>query len=271
MATGIETSSSQNRDHMKHLKICLFLLALAPTSAFADAKADAKLHIEKATAFHGEGKFKEALEQLTLAYALDPRPELLYAIGQVHVQLGNCTQAIAFYERFLSTKPAAGPAAAANEAIETCKTSPPPEQKPDPVPDPEPAPRPDPVVETDPRPPPRPETPPSTEAKPWYKDVIGDALVGGGLIAGVLGVVFYQQMNGKLDDAENATTYDDHEAARSDASGKRNLSLAFGIGSAALIGAGVARYMLRDTGERRANVSVTPTSDGGLVTWIGRF
>src|SRR5687768_4618865 len=105
---------------MKHMRTLLLLL-LIPTSALADPKAQAKDHIEKATTFHGEGKFKEALEQLTLAYALDPKPELLYAIGQVHVQLGNCTQAISFYERFLQSKPTAGPAAAAKEAIQTCK------------------------------------------------------------------------------------------------------------------------------------------------------
>jgi hypothetical protein len=39
----------------------------------------------------------------------------------------------------------------------------------------------------------------------------------------------------------------------------------------ALIGAGVAHYMLRDTGEHRSKVSLTPTSNGGLITVIGRF
>lgn len=256
---------------MNHARSLLLLLALVPTPALADAKSEAQAHIEKATAFHAEGKLKEALEQLTLAYALDPRPELLYAIGQVHVQLGNCAQAISFYERFLSTKPGAGPSAAAKEAIQTCKTMPPPAPEPEPTPEPQPPPEPAPAPEPPPPVAPRAEEPPSTGPKPWYKDVLGDALVGGGVVAGVLSVVFYQQMNGKLDDAERAMTYEDHDAARDDAKSKRNLSIAFGAGGVVLIGAGIARYMLRDTGERKTKVAVTPTSEGGLITWMGRF
>ena len=261
---------------MKHARTLLLLLLLAPVTAYADAKSEAKAHIDKATTFHGEGKFKEALEQLTLAYALDPKPELLYAIGQVHVQLGNCTQAISFYERFLGTKPTAGPAAAAKEAIETCKNAPPPEVKPDPVPEVKPDPVPeqnDPEPMPDPKPP-RNETPPTTGGKPWYKDVIGDVLVGGGIVAGVLGVVFYQQMSGKLDDSEDRTkapTVEAYNKLRDDAASKRNLAIGFGVGGVALIGAGIARYMLRDNGERTSKVAVTPTSDGGLITVMGRF
>lgn len=263
---------------MKNMRSLLLLLALVPATALADAKSQAKAHIDKATAFHGEGKFKEALEQLTLAYALDPKPELLYAIGQVHVQLGNCDQAISFYERFLGTKPAAGPAAAAKEAIATCKNAPPPEVKPDPEPvqqkpDPEPMPQ-QPDPEPQPLPQPRPETPTSVEGKPWYKDVVGDALVGGGIVCGVLGVVFYTQMNAKYDDSEDrskADTVEEYNDLRDQAKAKGNLALGFGIGSVVLIGAGVARYMLRDNGERKAKVAVTPTSGGGLITVMGGF
>jgi tetratricopeptide (TPR) repeat protein len=251
---------------MKH--VLTLLLILVPAAAFADAKSDAKAHIEKATTFHSEGKYKEALEELTLAYALDPKPELLYAIGQVHVQIGNCSEAISFYERFLATKPAKGPAGAAKEAIQTCKKAPPPvEPTPDPVVEPKPDPQPTPVPITDneqPLPQPRTKT-------PFYKDVLGDALVGGGVVAGVLGIVFYTQMNAKLDDAEKADTYKEHDDARDAAASKRTLSIAFGAGGIVLIGAGVARWMLRDTGERPNKVALTPTSDGGLITWFGRF
>jgi outer membrane biosynthesis protein TonB len=261
---------------MKHVRSLLLLLALVPSQALADAKAEAKIHIDKATAFHGDGKFKEALDELTLAYALDPRPELLYAIGQVHVQLGNCQDAIAFYERFLATKPAKGPTAAAKEAIQTCKSAAPPDPKPDPEPvkqqpDPEPV-KPDP--EPMPQPPPKNETPTTTGPSPWYKDVIGDVLVGGGIAASVLSIVFYQQMSAKLDDSEDrnkAPDVDAYNKLRDDAASKRNLALGFGVGGVVLIGAGVARYMLRDTGERSSKVAVTPTSNGGLITVMGRF
>ena len=250
---------------MMHVRF--LLLFLVPATAFADAKSEAKVHIEAATKLHATGKFTEALEELRLAYAIDPQPELLYATGQVHVQLGNCPRAIAFYERFLASKPAAVAAAAAKEAIETCKSAPPPEPEPVPVPVPVP-------VTTAPEPPqpppPQPEQPPSA-GTPWYRDVIGDVLVSGGVVASVMSVVFYQQMSSKLDDADAAMSYDAHQAARDDAASKRNLSLAFGAGGVVLIGAGVVRYMIRDRGDRRSSVAVTPTTDGGLITMMGRF
>ncbi|MDQ3367731.1 MAG: tetratricopeptide repeat protein [Myxococcota bacterium] len=241
-----------------------FLAVAAPSAARADAKRAAQSHIERATALHGEGNFAAALEELTTAYTLDPRPELLYAIGQVHVQLGNCTQAITFYERFLSTKPAAGPAGAAREAIETCKSAPP-------TPEPEPA-----VVAPEPTPEPRaPEPqPPIAEQPagpgPWYTDKLGDALVGGGLVLGVASVFFYQGARGKLDDAEAAASYDEHVELVDEAKSKRTLAAGLAVGGVVLVGAGIVRYMLRDKGET-SRVAVTPTTSGGLITWMGQF
>jgi len=256
---------------MKHrLASIAVLLAASAGPALADPKADASARIEKATTLHAEGKFKEALDELTIAYALDPKPELLYAIGQVHVQLGDCTSAISFYERFLASKPAAGPAAAAREAIKTCKTSPPaPVTTPEPVPAPTPSPpAPEPTPVTSPQPPVG-EQPPGG-AGPWYTDKLGDGLVGGGIVLGVVSVIFYQGARGKLDDAEAAPTYDEHDNLVSDAKSQRNLAVGFAIGSAALIGAGVARYILRDTGEAK-RVAVTPISGGGAITWTRSF
>lgn len=237
----------------------IVLLAAAPAIAHADAKSEAKVHIQKATALHGEAKFAEALEELSRAYALDPRPELLYAMGQVHVQLGDCTHAVTFYERYLATKPSASAAAATREAIDSCAAAAPP--APPPAPEPAAPPPPAPIV----------APPPAPVASPWYTDVIGDALVGAGLISGALSVVFYRQMSGKLDDADAATTYEGHQAARDDAASKRNLALGFGIGGAFLVGAGITRYVLRDTGERPRQVTFVPADRGGVIAVTGSF
>lgn len=260
---------------MKHrlasIAVLLVLLGAPAAPALADPKADAKARIEKATTLHAEGKFKEALDELTIAYALDPKPELLYAIGQVHVQLGDCTSAISFYERFLASKPAPGPAAAAREAITTCKTAPPEPKEPPPDPDPgvtTPPPAADP--EPTPTPPPVAEQPAGGPG-PWYTDKLGDALVGGGIVLGVVSVIFYQGARGKLDDAEAAPTYDEHESLVSDAKSQRNMAVGFAIGGAALIGAGVARYIMRDTGAESKSVAVTPISGGGAITWTRSF
>lgn len=96
------------------------------TPAFADPAREAKEHFQLASAAHKAGRFRDALKELMLAYALEPRPELLYAIAQVHVKLGECPQAISFYERFLASNPKAEHASRANAAITICKTNPPP-------------------------------------------------------------------------------------------------------------------------------------------------
>jgi tetratricopeptide (TPR) repeat protein len=106
------------------LSLCL-ICALWQRAA-ADPKVESKQHFDAASTAHKEGRFKDALTELMVAYALDPRPELLYAIGQIHVKLGQCPQAITFYQRFIDTKPKAEHAARAEKAIEICKTNPPP-------------------------------------------------------------------------------------------------------------------------------------------------
>ena len=110
------------------MRTLLLIVAIAalPRPALADPKLESKQHFEAATKAHKDGRFGDALTELMVAYALDPRPELIYAIAQIHVKLGQCPQAITFYERFLATNPKPEHAARAHQAIEVCKTNPPP-------------------------------------------------------------------------------------------------------------------------------------------------
>src|SRR5262245_20066914 len=114
--------------------------ALFPLGARAgDPKAEAAEHVAKATELHKEGKFEEALQELLLAYVLDPSPKLLYGVAQLHVQLGQCDKAITLYKRFLATKPPAEAVQIVREAMASCKDAPPaPEPAPQPAPPPPP-------------------------------------------------------------------------------------------------------------------------------------
>jgi tetratricopeptide (TPR) repeat protein len=217
-------------------------------------KTEAKKHIAAATEAHQAEKYDVALTELQAAYDLDPQPDLLYAIGQVQVKLNNCPEAIMSYEKFLESKPATEPASAANEAITTCReqlaAQPPPPPPPDPVPQPAP-----------PRPP---------ESKPFYKDVLGDALVGVGVAAATGGVVFYLGARGKLDDAEKAATYAEHEKLVGEAKSQRNIAVLLGGVGVVAIGVGVWHWT-RFGGGGEQRVALVPTTDGGLVTWAGTF
>lgn len=209
----------------------------------------------RATQLYKDGKYAEALVALEEAYALDPQPKLLYAIAQVHVKLGRCPDAIVFYERFLATQPDAGPASTARQAIDVCKTAPPPAQiTPEPTP-----------------PPPEPPLPPPPEVTPLYKDPIGVALVGAGVVAGVVGIVMYSGARADLDDAEQAPTYQASETLVDSGRSKRTYAAIAGGGALVLIGAGVAHMVMRDRGTTERAVAVTPSSGGAIVTWSGRF
>lgn len=254
---------------MKHLPsmsirsrvLSLAVVAALATSASADATA-AQPHIDRATELHKESKFAEALDELKLAYALDPQPNLLYAIAQVHVKLGRCPEAIPFYEKFLSTKPDAGPASAARQAIDVCKTAPPPVEVTPATPAPTPPPEP-------PTPPPPPPT--TDEVAPFYKDPIGGALVGAGVITGVVAVVLYRSARSDLDDSETAPTYDESQNLVDKSHRSRMYAAIAGGGAVVLIGAGLAHMFIRDRGSSERAIAITPKTDGALVTWSGRF
>jgi tetratricopeptide (TPR) repeat protein len=240
----------------------LAALAAVPGVAHADAKAEAQTRMEHATELYQQGKFAEALSELTIAYTLDPRPEMLYAIGQMHVQLGHCPEAILFYERFLSTKPDAVPAAAATEAIETCKS------KPDAVASgksgAEPAQPQPPIASKQPAPPP--EQPPR-----WYADRVGAGLLGGGVVLGGVGLAIYVAARSDISKSETAPDYQTHADLIDSAHTKRTIAAVFGVAGAGLAGAAVVRYVLRRRADAHATVGVAPVPGGGLVTWSGRL
>lgn len=244
---------------MKQLVLIAALVAL-PMAAFAGPKEkeEAQKHIAKATEAHQASKFDVALTELEAAFALDPQPDLLYAIGQVHVKLNNCPVAISFYERFLETKPAAEPAAATNEAIKNCRAQL--EAQPAPVVEPTPVPiEPTPVT-----------PPPPAESTPHKFDAIGTTLVGLGVVSTIVGVVLYSGAVSTLDDAEMAGTYQEHEQLVDDAHGKRTLAVILTAAGVAAIGVGAWHYLSFRKSET-SKVALVPTNQGGMISWAGRF
>jgi tetratricopeptide (TPR) repeat protein len=238
---------------MKQLALVAALVML-PLAAHANPKdkAAAQSHIQKATQAHQAGNYEAALMELEAAYALDPQPDLLYAIGQVHVKLDNCQVAISFYERFLESNPGPEPSAAANEAISTCRA-----QLTAVTAEPEPQPLPEPL-------------PPPPPPQPRAFDPIGSTLVGLGVVSTLVGIVMYSSAISTLDDADAAVTYMDHERLVDDARSKRTYAVVFGAAGVAAIGVGAWHY-LRFRKAEQARVAITPTTSGGMITWMGRF
>jgi tetratricopeptide (TPR) repeat protein len=247
-----------------------------PLDAAADPKLEAQQHLDHAMALFRDNHFTEALPEVMTAYALDPRPDLLYAIGQIHVRLGDCKDAVTFYERFLATKPNAETAALAREAIAACKTHrasveppkvepKPPEPKVEPKP-PEPKP-PEPQLVPVQLPPP----PPVHTQPPWYADWLGDGLVVGGAVSGIAGILVYRSATADRDKADALTSYQPYADLIDSAHRKRAYAIGLGVGGVALVAAGVVHLILHDARIEDRAVAVVPARGGGLVTWTGGF
>jgi tetratricopeptide (TPR) repeat protein len=258
----------------------------APRIADAGPKQDARAHVERATKAHKAGDLEKALKELKAAYGLDPQPQLLYAIGQIHTKLGQCSEASDAYLRFLASGTDARTAQVVKQAIDACKPPEPPEPAEDteepPLP---PAKQPPPMAakaETEPPPPPKrvaaspdpePAGPPpmSGGTKPWYRDVIGDVLVVGGVASLVLGGLAYRAAVTDLDTAETVTDHEAYDDLVEGARTKRIVGVALAGGGVVFVTAGVLRFMLRDNGTEVRRVGVAPARGGGLLTWTRSF
>jgi tetratricopeptide (TPR) repeat protein len=239
---------------MTRLAFVLAVLASASPAA-ADAKADAQKHVDQATELFGQEKFAEAIEHLKDAYTLDPKPELLYALGQAHAGLGQCDKAKVYYDRFVEARPKE--AATARDAIAACKDAPPPPEPLKPPVKPEP-----------PKPAPPPPPPPAPPAA-WYTDVIGVSLASVGLVAaGIGGFQLYASTKDR-DKAERAATFDDYLDQIDDAKSKRKLGAIIGISGGALLVSGLLKIALTD--RSRSTLEVAPSPAGGAVTFTRRF
>lgn len=256
------------------------VLALGAGIAFGDPKADAKVHLDKAAAFHAQGKFVDALFELDAAYVLTPDPGLLYAMAQVQVKLERCAEAIPNYERFLASKPADKAEKAAREAIAACKaTIAKPEPRPEPKPD---APPPIPAPKREPTAPARPQVaeaplppiapPPEKPARgrSWYADPLGGALVGVGVAGGFVGVLLYRKASSDIDAAERAANYGGSEDLVDRAASRRRIATIAGVAGGALVIGGVIRYVMVGGREQR-QVAIVPTAGGAAVTFGGRW
>jgi len=231
----------------------LAVLLATPLVAHAGPKEDALVHLGKAMDAHGQNNFELAAKELEAAYALDPNPDFLYAIGQVYVKLERCPDAIEYYQRYLATKPPAQAMVDTKQAIETCKKQAPP---PDPTPPP----------------PPPPAPVKSSTARPWYKDPIGGAFVVAGVASSAIGLVMYSGAVSDLDAAEQAPSLAEYDDLVDRARSRRTYSVLLVGGGLVLIGAGVARYVLRDGDARESQrIGLVPVDRGGLVTFGGSF
>jgi tetratricopeptide (TPR) repeat protein len=277
----------------------------------AKRKAEQTRRVEQATKARQDGRFEDARVELEGAYALDPQPDLLYALGQVYAKLGNCGEAITYYKRFIGTQKDLRVTNDVDREIAACRSVPPPVRKP-----PQPPNRPRSPADQQPpssdRPPQpavsRPSPPlPSTvtvekptlpqdeqspvrplpqllartrpaptpagarQGSPWYKDNLGHAFVLGGAAATVVALIEYRGALSELNSARQSHNVFRYHELVDSAHNKRTTSVVLAGAGSALIVAGIIHYALHVGTADAHTVGVASIRGGSVVTYEGRF
>ncbi|MEA2699210.1 MAG: hypothetical protein QOI66_3481, partial [Myxococcales bacterium] len=194
-------------------------------------------------------KYPAAIQELEAGYALDPRREFLFAEAQAQRLAGDCQRAVPLYQRFLATEPSALQASAAQVGLARCAqqmataTPTPPAGSAGPSP-------------TVPPPAPPAPAPPPLQAR--YRDPLGGALLGAGVIGLGVGAGF---LIGSLTASNNATTYDDYNRQRATIERRWNIGVVGLTSGALLTGTAIYRYHSLPT----ATSTSSATLIGGTV------
>jgi tetratricopeptide (TPR) repeat protein len=212
----------------------------APALAVAGAADD---QLALGLARYEAGDFDGAMDAFDAGYAVDPRPAFLFAAAQAARRSGDCRRAIDYYDRFLASDPSERQAEAAREQRDRCAETLPAETAP---------------AEPDPA--------PAAPVRRWYRDPVTDGVIVGSVVLLLAGTTFALSAADATDDANAATTYDEHDAAADRASRRQVLSLVtFGGGVA--LGAYAAWRIVRhpDGHERSATLRVGAGPGVGLA------
>ena len=247
------------------------------------AIADKKRNIENSYLIEGLKHFKDkqyekAIQLFQTGYDKEPKPEFLFALGQAERLSGDCVSARVYYERYIAIESLRDKQrAAAAKQLSKCEAA----LGSSPLDD-----------EVDAN-----ET--STEEKidqdanessdspdlnlsdtklrarhsPWYKDLMGDALLGAGVVAGAGSIVMWRMSESAEQDALSASQYDDYSDRIGDARFKRNVSLMAAGTGALLFTAAIWRYKTRDSRimEKAPRMSVSWKQRKAVVSFSGHF
>jgi hypothetical protein len=253
-------------------RVAVVVVMLAGSLAYANLPANPKAlaHYQAGLDHFPKTEYAEAIDELKMSYALEPATDTLYALAQAERLNHNCPAAIKLYTKYMGQSISPVEQQAASSGLAKCahesnqddddtsvtpttpKVEPkkPPEDKK--------------IVETPPPPPPH--------GSPWYTDVLGDVLVGAGIVGLAIGGIEFAASSSAADAAGAATTYGDYQSNIEDAQSKRTIAIiGLSAGSALVIG-GIIRYATRSSGPKESSTNVGAwLGGGGGVVVFGRF
>jgi tetratricopeptide (TPR) repeat protein len=243
------------------MRTLIVVIACARVAAAAPSNSDAKAAFDRGVAAYSKGDFAGAAEALEQSYKFEPDPDTLFAWAQSERKAGHCDKALRLYDRLLKFELPEENKQAVHKNLEECKAL-------------LPAPTPPPTTVTAPVETPRPEPkhdvePAHPESRPWWRDPVGDALVGVGAIGLGVGVSFLVSARSADSDAKATMNYFQFRSLENTANSRSKLGIAATASGAALIGAGIVWYATHRGSDR----AVTAWADGhgGGLALAGGF
>jgi iron complex outermembrane receptor protein len=86
-------------------------------------KAEAKMHYDQGTVRFNLDEWPQAIEEFKAAYRVFPDATFLYNIAQCHRKMGNVTEALSFYRKYLRERPDAPNRAEVEKRIDELEAS----------------------------------------------------------------------------------------------------------------------------------------------------
>lgn len=104
-------------DARRRCGLATLVVAIAIGTSPLHADTPAEQTLARIRELYASGDYEGVRRELLAAYDRDPDPALLFALGQVELNLGNYAAAIDYYERFITTGPSDEQVALAQQAI----------------------------------------------------------------------------------------------------------------------------------------------------------
>jgi hypothetical protein len=263
------SSARKGRKEVRAWLAAAAVLLLASPAVAAPKGAAAKKEFERGVVAYQKGDFKVAAEALGASFKLEADVETLFAWAQSERQLESCDHAIELFTKLLGFDLPAENKKVVQGKIDECKAIIAAKQPKEPPPPPD-----KPVQPEEPKvvqpPPPEKPRPASPGRSPWWKDPIGDGLVGLGIVGlGAGGYFLVSASQAEADSKKNIADFADLDA-KAESRGK--IGMISTIAGGVLLVGGIVRYATRGGGgtESRA-VTGWVTPDGGGIAAFGRW
>jgi hypothetical protein len=205
-------------------------------------KPSARALYERGLAAYQAKDYAGATRAFEDGYALDARPEFLFANAQARRLAGDCRGAVPLYQRFLEKSPTPVQTSATHIALARCAQQMA-HERPAPIP----------VAPAPPPPPPA----------PWTHDRVGAVLVGAGLVGLAVGGTFLALSFSARPPDDGLAQYADFKVRQESANRRFTIGVVSLAVGGVLTTTGVGRYLsVRRRGRGSATLTIVP---GGLA------